>query len=386
MKIACITSYDAKNRNAFGGRGYFMARALENHSTSIDYLGPLYQKLSYRLVFKAKENFYKHLIKKRYTRSRDRILIKDYSRQISSKLYGMNVDLIFSPTSPGSQPVAYLKTDKPIVIWTDTPLASVINFYPSFSNLCKETIRDGLANEKSALERCALAIFKSEWAAELAKKYYQIEPDKVKVVPGGPNIECHRTLDDIKAMVNSRSTNRCRLLFIGEDWHRKGGEVAVQVAKELNKIGLNTDLTIVGCQPNISQSLPDFVVPLGYIDKSTEKGLSTINSLFADSHFLIIPSKAEAMGVVFCEASSFGVPSLAPKIGGIPTAVRDGLNGKTFPTDASTSAYCSYILDLFSDYRGYKNLALSSFHEYRTRLNWRVSGKKVKKFMQELLS
>jgi glycosyltransferase involved in cell wall biosynthesis len=49
--------------------------------------------------------------------------------------------------------------------------------------------------------------------------------------------------------------------------------------------------------------------------------------------------------VVFAEASSFGVPSLATNVGGIPSAVKDGLNGKTFPPDADAEDYCDYVLN-----------------------------------------
>lgn len=51
--------------------------------------------------------------------------------------------------------------------------------------------------------------------------------------------------------------------------------------------------------------------------------------------------------MVFAEASSFGVPSLATNVGGIPTAIKDGLNGKTFQLCANAENDCGYVLDLF---------------------------------------
>jgi hypothetical protein len=72
---------------------------------------------------------------------------------------------------------------------------------------------------------------------------------RIRIVPWGPNFECHNTLDDIKRIVNSRSTNCCKLLFFGHDWFRKRGDIAIQVAKELNYSGINTELTVVGDYP-----------------------------------------------------------------------------------------------------------------------------------------
>jgi glycosyltransferase involved in cell wall biosynthesis len=98
-----------------------------------------------------------------------------------------------------------------------------------------------------------------------------------------------------------------------------------------------------------------------------------------------MPSRAESFGHVFCEASSFGVPSLATNVGGIPTAVRNDANGRTFSKEAGFEEYCAYISDLFSNYSRYKNLALSSFKEYEARLNWSVAGQTVKELLMDLI-
>ena len=387
MNIAYVTVHDVTDSTLRGSHvvGYYMAQALRNQSMSLEYIGPLRVPKAYSLLFKAKARFYGRVLKKKYTFSRDRILLKNYARQVSRKLSGLNVDIVFSSLSYGSQPIAYLESDRPIVIWTDATLAGVINWYPRFRNLCKETVRDGIANERSALSKSGLAIYASEWAAQTAVENYQIDPSKVKVVPFGPLLDCDRNFDDVKTMVNSRPKNKCKLLFLGVNWVGKGGDTALSIAKELNKSDLETELTIVGCHPVINEPLPTFVRSLGYISKSTKEGLNKINRLLSESHFLILPSTVEAFGHVFCEASSFGVPCLATKVGGIPTVVRDGLNGKTFSKDASIEEYCTYISNLLSDYSRYKNLALSSFSEYQSRLNWSVAGHTVKKLLTEVL-
>lgn len=71
-------------------------------------------------------------------------------------------------------------------------------------------------------------------------------------------------------------------------------------------------------------------------------------------------------------------------MGGIPTAIKNDLNGRTFSIDASIEDYCTYVSDLFSNYDQYKQLALASFNEYQSRLNWSVSTQTVKKLIMEL--
>ena len=388
MKIAYVTSYDVKNRNSWTKHvqgictaGYYIANNLVDDSTSIEYIGPLSKKFA--IPTRLKWSFYRNFAKKDYYRWAEPFIVKNYAHQMKNKLKNLDVDVILSPES--TVPIAYLNAKQPLIIWTDTTLSALINFYPYMSNLCQENIKNIYKIEAEALKRCDLIIYTSEWAARMASETYGIKTSKIKVVPWGANFESTRSLEDIKRIVDSRITRPCKLLFIGVDWERKGGDLALQVATKLNQVGLETELTVVGCHPHTTQPLPKFVKCLGFISKSTPQGLKTINQLLCESHFLILPSQAETFGHVFCEASSFGVPSLATNIAGIPTVVRNGVNGKTFAPDAEIEEYCTYISNLFGDYSQYKNLALSSFHEYQTRLNWNVAARNAKHLIKDLI-
>ncbi len=391
MKLAYVTPYNVLNKANWSSQyqhqagiyvaGYYLAKAFTENSVFIDYISHLKNKKP--LTIAVKRRIYEHLLRKKYYSWADPLILKNQAGQISSQLSRLDSDLVFSPTNV--VPLGYIECNQPIVLWTDTTLYSLIDYYYYMSNLCEETIRNVQAMEIAALNRCKLAIYTSEWAAQTAIKIYGIAPCKVKVVPWGANIECDRTTDDIYSMLKSRPSNICKLLFIGVDWIRKGGNIALEVAKELNKTGLKTELTIAGGQPPINEPLPDFVKSLGYINKSTQEGLNKINNLLADSHFLILPSQAECYGHVLCEANSFGVPCISTDVGGIPTVIKDDVNGKLFSKEASIAEYCTYISNLFSDPARYRTLALSSFNEYQTRLNWSVAVRTAKKLLMDLI-
>ncbi len=379
MKLAYVTTYDSSNIMHWSGTGYYIAKALKDQSISLEYISHLKEK--YSLLFKAKKYLYNHLSHKHYLRDRQPLILKDYARQVSQRLSN-SIDVVFSP---GSIPIAYLECDQPVVFWTDATFAGMIDFYPGFSNLCKKSIKDGNAMEKSALERCKLAIYSSDWAAQTAITNYHINPSKIKVVSFGANIECNRTEDDIRNIFKSRPTKKCKLLFLGVNWVRKGGDVALKIAKELNKTGLNTELTIVGCEPILDGPLPDFVKPLGFISKSTKDGKEKFDKLLAETHFLVLPSRAECTAIVFGEVNSFGVPCLSTDVGGVPTIIRPDINGKLFSAQADIAEYCDYIHSLFTNYSKYENLVFSTFNEYQTRLNWHVAGQAVKKLLADIV-
>lgn len=261
LKIAYITTYDVNNVNNWSGIGYFIANTVKKYLGDVEFIGNLNQRRF--LENDLKRIYHKILFQKSFRSERTIPLVGQfYAQQVEKQIAGKNFDLIFSP---GTIPIAYLKTNIPIVFWTDAIFAGMIDFYPNWSNLCKETIKNGNVIERSALDRCRLAIYSSEWAAQTAVSYYKIDRTKIKVIPFGANIECSRSFDDIREIVNSRSSKKCKLLFLGVDWVRKGGDIALEITKELNKSGLETELTIVGCHTLLSNL---YLILLGLWDLS----------------------------------------------------------------------------------------------------------------------
>ena len=385
MKLAYVTTYDARSlsgANEWSGLGYYISQALQQQGIDLAYLGPLKEEFRTNLPQKLKRCYYKLFNGKHYERDADPIIVRDYARQIAKLLPLTNADIVFSATS---RPIAYLECKQPIVFWGDATVNRLANFYPQYQNMCQESLQSWHMMEKLALERCQLAIYASDWAARSAIEDYGTDPAKVKVVPFGANVDSHRSLSEIKETISARSSTCCKLLFLGVDWERKGGKIALQVTEKLNQLGINTELTVVGCEPIVAGKLPSCVRPLGFISKSTSEGRATLDRLLAESHFLIVPSMAECYGIVFCEANSFGVPCISRKVGGIPTIVKANINGNLFDFDTEIDRYCDYIYHLFTNYDDYKKLALSSFHEYESRLNWSVAGKSLKQLLDKIL-
>ena len=382
MRLAYVTQYDATDILAWSGAGYYIAKALEAGGASLDLIGPLRQPSEFLL--KCKQFAYL-AFGKRHLRDREPGVVKSYAAQINERLAsggGKRAEIVFSPST---LPVGRLRCAQPIVIWIDATFATMVDYYPSFSNLSKATLRNGQVLEQAALDSSRLVIFASEWAARGAFQHYRLDPGKVHVVPFGGNVQISHGHPEIEAFVDARPTDECRLLFIGGEWHRKGGDIAVELARALSNAGLQTTLTLMGPEPHPDLELPPFVHVLGPITKETEEGRRRYEEVLRGAHFLIGPSRSDCSPLVFSEANAFGVPCLTSAVGGIPEIVWNGVNGFIETGEGRIERHRDIVLNLWANRHAYRSLAKSSFESFQTRLDWSVSGRKVCALLTKLL-
>src|SRR5450759_1120953 len=182
MKLAYVSIFDPADIHAWSGLGVYILGALRRAGLETEPIGSL--KYQHDFIYKTKEVLYTRIFAKKYRMLWDPILLKGFAAQVESTLKTINPDVVFSIWT---NPIAYLRTDKPVVFCGDATLAGLIEQYPGYRDLCAETIRDGNRAEQLALARCRLAIYSSDWAASTAIQHYAVDPGKVKVVPFGAN-------------------------------------------------------------------------------------------------------------------------------------------------------------------------------------------------------
>lgn len=375
MRIAYTTTFDAKDLHNWSGTPFYMSNALEAEGMQVNYIGNLQRKLA--PFFKTKQFLKKYLAGQRESPRFNLVAAQHYSQQAALSLASLKVDAIISPQI---NPIAYLETSKPIILWTDAVYAALIGFYPAFANHSAQSIAQGNEITRECLSRCRLAVFSSDWAANSALELYGVSKEKVKVIPFGANIQTAPTYLDVQTYIKKRSRTTLKLLFLAKSWERKGGDIVLNVAKALHERGQAVELHIVGYNPKLLD-IPPYVKIHGFLSKQTSFGRSKLHELLTESHFLFVPSRAEAYGIVFCEANAYALPCLTTYIGGIATVVKNHINGMTFGLDASTQTYCDYILSIFNNPQSYDRLALSSYDEYASRLNWQTAVKEMRQLI-----
>ena len=382
MRIAYITAYDPLDINNWSGLGFFIWKSLAARGIEVELIGPLPLPLHLRKLTILKRRFH-HLFGKFYWPDGDWANVRARSLLAGKRLRKIRpVDAVMSATV---LPVAGLAGDVPLVVYADATLRALFKTYPAHANMAGGNYRDADKIERHAQRRAAALVYSSEWAAESARNDYSVPPAKVHVVPFGANLEIPPSRASVEQAIAVRDRHAVRLLFMGVEWERKGGPAAVAVARRLNAMGIPAQLTVIGCEPQLDPADQTFITLLGYVKKSGT-GLTRIQAELSRSHFLLMPSKAECFGIVYCEASAFGVPSIALNVGGVASAVRNGRNGRRFEPGDSPAQIAEWIATTFRNFENYRQLALSSLSEFEEHLNWNVAGEKLEHILQSVIA
>ncbi len=378
MRVALLANrhLDPENPRSWSGLPYFIRRTLEDAGVDTTIVAAADTGAAGRW---ARFLAWRLLRRRRYLRACETGLLRRYARQTEKRLKALAVEVVFSPST---WLCAYLRTDRPVVFWTDACFAAMLDFYPSFTRLAPPSVRAGHAAEQAALDVCTRALYSSTWAAGAARTHYRVEPEKVDVVPFGGNLPQPPALDAVAADIAGRDMSRCELLLVGVDWKRKGADIAVDTAAALRAQGVDARLTIVGCRPPWWVRLPAGVACVPFIGKDTAAGRGRLEGYFRRSHFFIMPTRAEAYGLVFSEANAFGVPCLATAVGGLSDVIAEGVNGQLFPLSAGGAEYARCIRQWLRDPAAYRALALRSAVEARARLSWQPAGRRIAEILE----
>ena len=366
MHIAFVSPFDAHDRRAWSGTPYRMHRALASHVDRVSVvapltLGPAVSRATLRAVGARLRGRPHH-------RLHTRAAAEAMAEQTAAAIAHLSPDAVLCPSS---LPLARLDADIPVAFWTDLTFEAALFFYEGYGALPDVDIDEALRLDADAIRR-SHAFYASDFAARSAISYSGGDPDRVRVVPFGANLDAVPAEADVHAAIDARPAGRCDMLFLGVDWYRKGGDVAVQVADALNAAGVPATLTVVGCTPVLDRPRP-YVRLRGFLPKSTPEGRAELERLLATSHVLLMPVRAEAFGCVFCEASAYGMPSITTTSGGAGSAVTDGDNGLLFGPRPAADDLAARIGALVRDRDAYRALARRARSAFDARLSWHAT-------------
>jgi glycosyltransferase involved in cell wall biosynthesis len=162
----------------------------------------------------------------------------------------------------------------------------------------------------AVFKRAAGFVAWSSWAAQSFIEDYGCPEAHVRVIPPGINSKAFAPGD--------RSHELPRLLFVGGDFRRKGGDLLLDVFRR--RLRGRAELSLV-TKPGVAAE-PGVTVHTNVTANSPE-----LHRLYATSDIFVLPTRADCYPLVCMEALAAALPMVATRVGGIPDLVKEGQTG-----------------------------------------------------------
>jgi glycosyltransferase involved in cell wall biosynthesis len=374
LRIAYVSMGDCRDTRYFSGTAHYMWRALLEVANiqTISPLPPLPAAVRRLLLAAARIGFPVS------TNEHWSTVVARWYASVVRKQLRPCTDLVFGP---GHIPLVGLGQSVPWAFHADATFGQMVGFYPGWECGGPE-LNAATRMQLRALSDARCALYSSEWAADSAIHLYGADRNKVSVIPYGANID---DVPDADTSRKNRLASRLRLLFVGRDWYRKGGDTAMEVARLLHKQDRLEWMAICGSVGNPSLTVGDLPIRVyPSLDKSRPADAKLLQDLYLASHFLVLPTRADCTPIVCCEAMASGLPIVGSDVGGMRSLVFDGVNGLLMPSSASPDVYAQRIQAVTAqEYRGLRRGARALYEE---RFNWTSWRRSVMTLLSEHLS
>ncbi|MEO1606442.1 MAG: glycosyltransferase family 4 protein [Pseudomonadota bacterium] len=349
LTLGFLSPHNPYDRRNFSGTPYFAARALESR--------PM---LSLRVLG--------HRPPGRFERLMHRATPPLDTDSIDPEGLDAVIGLVASPE------LDRLKTAHP-----DLPVLHVTDATPAF-------LRDAYGwhvpasadrTETRLAAKADLVVYSSEEIAARAPRDLGLTHLEAETVPFGVNFD---HLPD--TCPGKPPLTRLNLLFVGVDWQRKGGDIAVAALKQLRAEGHEATLTIVGRCPEAVRSVPG-IRYIGFLNKNRPRDAARLTQLYRTAHLLLLPSRADCSPMVVAEALAHGTPVLAAETGGIASLIGGDGAGRLLPQFTSPADWATEIRDMTANADLYGFLSEAGFDRARHGLSWSNWAARIEMLAQQ---
>lgn len=318
-----------------------------------------------------------------YDLLREPLVTRAYARLIEPVLEEITPDAIISVGA--SHKLADISPKWPIVHISDALFSLIVDYYPSYKSMSARHRRLGNEVQQKLIDRAKVILLTSDWAVDAARRDYDIKRGtRLLAVPLGANLE----KDPPPLQMPDEGPGIAvplKLLFVGGDWTRKGGPLVLDTFSLLRMRIPDAELHIVGCRPEDALDRPGVTVH-GSLSKADPAEFAKLTQLYAGSSMFFMPSRQEAYGIAYCEACAYGLPSIALNTGGVPTIIKNNVNGLLLDIDVTAESCAAEIERLWQNRPAWVAMRMAARKAYETRLNWRSWGDAVEKELCRIVS
>jgi glycosyltransferase involved in cell wall biosynthesis len=205
----------------------------------------------------------------------------------------------------------------------------------------------------------------SNWAKQSFVEDYGCREEHVAVIPPGIDLDRFTSGD--------RNHELPRILFVGGDFVRKGGDLLLDVFRR--RLQGRAELEIVTRDPVPS-------VPGVRVHHNVQANSDQLRALYANSDVFALPTRADCYSLVCMEALAAGMPTIATRVGGIPDMIHEGETGYGIAVD-DAGALGDALERLVSDRALRERMSLACRQRAVEEFDVRENSRKLFDFVRE---
>jgi len=168
-------------------------------------------------------------------------------------------------------------------------------------------------------------------------------PSRVHAMLAGPNFDVARIPTTFP---RDAADHRPTVLFVGRQFHRKGGDVLIEAFRRVREQIPDASLLVAGPSSLVVRE-PGITV-LGDLNKNEPEGWAALANAYGSADVFCLPTRFEPFGIAFIEAMYFGLPCIGTDAWAVPEMITDGETGFTVPID-DVPALADRLLRLLRD-------------------------------------
>ncbi|MCR5720256.1 MAG: glycosyltransferase family 4 protein [Lachnospiraceae bacterium] len=234
--------------------------------------------------------------------------------------------------------------------------------YLPYSRISSVVLNKRKMRQREYYSKCKGIFTMSLWLRDYLVDVMKVDSKKVHCVGAGIDIDV--------SYINPHDRQGNKLLFIGRDFVRKGGDLVVSAFKILkDKYMPDAELIIigpykrpVGCEGEGIR----FVGPLG---------VSELSEYYNTCDAFVMPSYIEAFGKVFVESLSCGLPCIGRNSFAMKDIIDDGVNGFLIDDDDLLNL-SDKMFKVLTD-ENIRKYTLEHMKDYQEKYTWKAVADRI---------
>lgn len=174
---------------------------------------------------------------------------------------------------------------------------------------------------------CAGVFTMSRWNADYLVRSGLVPATKVHAVHAGINVPVDPPTEE--HLHQKRSRDERTILFVGREFHRKGGDMVLAAFERAKQISARP-LRLIIAGPKkwpVTGAIPEHVEFVG------DEPFLALREHMRTADVMVMPSRFEAFGIVFIESLAAGTPVIGRRSFAMPEMITHGHNGMMIDSD-----------------------------------------------------